>query len=122
MSDRKLLALTLERSFRGSIQRINRRLVRYHARARKAEIGRLVELVRSQERQIEELREQRDFADGRYEWLWDQVGDWYYYSETVEPKAIYEFFEEIGIDPCDLPNNLSDCLALRDFIAALKEA
>ncbi len=118
--DRKLMALQIERGVRGSMQRINQRLIRYHARLRKAEIERLVSLVRLQERQIEEWRDRCAIADQRHEELWDQFEDWYYYSDAVDPKAIYEFFDEIGIDPCDLPNRLSDIIALRDFVKAVQ--
>lgn len=118
VQDRKRLALQIERGFRSSKQRINQRLIRYHARLRKAEMEQLIALVRLQERQLEEWRERCAIADQRHEELWEQIEPWYYHSDTVEPKAIYQFFEEIGIDPCKLPNALSEILALRDFVKA----
>lgn len=88
---------------------------------------RLIAMIRLLETRLEEERAAsnqwasscQSLADHNQK-LHDRIGEWDYISDVIRPCDIYEFLEEIGLNPYDLPSDLSNRLALRDFIAGLR--
>lgn len=88
---------------------------------------RLIAMIRLLETRLDEEREAAnrwanacEMLDSKINKLRKRLGKWTYISQSVQPNHIYEFLEDIGINPCDLPNSLSDILRIRDVLKAVQ--
>lgn len=86
------------------------------------DVERVVEVVRAQHRRIDELEEADATSQREYGILEGRLGEWQYYFENdlVDPSEIYEFLEDIGFDPNELPQSLGERRAIRQILEAAR--
>jgi hypothetical protein len=110
-------------AFRQPVARIARRktmrVLSHRAQLARTEKEHLIALIQFQETKIAELRAIITSVENEQTYLEGQLDEWQYIGNATSPKDVYNFFEEIGIDPCRLPNRLSDVMEIRDTVARL---